>query len=173
MASKLRSLFIHKVILPRERMLEEEKEKYGRGKPGDYQLAIRPVKETRWFLLIIFIIICHIFIFIEEYSFYETVLGSFRIQYILTQTFRFSGLPILKYSLELIHSTIIFFEHTLSACDNTTAINTQTPPILLFTFTSSLVPRRNKRKNTKSQVQSSLSMPNTMWSNKLDQEPMG
>lgn len=47
MASKLRSLFIHKVILPREKMLEEEKMKYGRGKQGDYQLSIRPLKDTR------------------------------------------------------------------------------------------------------------------------------
>lgn len=31
-ASKLRSLFIHKVILPREKMLEEEKERYHRPK---------------------------------------------------------------------------------------------------------------------------------------------
>ena len=31
-ASKLRSLFIHKVILPREKMLEEEKERYYRPK---------------------------------------------------------------------------------------------------------------------------------------------
>lgn len=47
MASKLRSLFIHKVILPREKMLEQEKMKYGRSKPSDYQLSIRPLKDTR------------------------------------------------------------------------------------------------------------------------------
>lgn len=29
-------------------MLEEEKQKYGRGKQGEYQLSIRPLKDTRW-----------------------------------------------------------------------------------------------------------------------------
>ena len=31
-----------------EKMLEEEKQKYGRGKQGEYQLSIRPLKDTRW-----------------------------------------------------------------------------------------------------------------------------
>ena len=46
MASKLRSLVIHKVILPREKMLEEEKEKYLKGKKQENQLSIRPLKDT-------------------------------------------------------------------------------------------------------------------------------
>jgi hypothetical protein len=41
-ASKLRSLFIHKVILPREKMLEEEKERYTRTKVNEYELSVRP-----------------------------------------------------------------------------------------------------------------------------------
>ena len=43
-ASKLRSLFIHKVILPREKMLEEEKDKFMRSKLPQHQLSIRPLK---------------------------------------------------------------------------------------------------------------------------------
>lgn len=43
-ASKLRSLFIHKVILPRERMLEEEKERFIKAKMPEHQLSIKPYK---------------------------------------------------------------------------------------------------------------------------------
>ena len=43
-ASKLRSLFIHKVILPREKMLEEEKDKFLKSKMPEQQLSIRPLK---------------------------------------------------------------------------------------------------------------------------------
>lgn len=48
-ASKLRSLFIHKVILPRERMLDEEKEaennRFKKTKGAGNYLAIRPVEK--------------------------------------------------------------------------------------------------------------------------------
>jgi hypothetical protein len=43
-ASKLRSLFIHKVILPREKMLEEEKERYARHKVAETDLYIKSTK---------------------------------------------------------------------------------------------------------------------------------
>jgi hypothetical protein len=43
-ASKLRSLFIHKVILPREKMLEEEKERYQRHRPVESDLFIKATK---------------------------------------------------------------------------------------------------------------------------------
>ena len=42
----MRSLFIHKVILPREKMLEQEKEKYTKRKTRENQLAIKPLKGT-------------------------------------------------------------------------------------------------------------------------------
>lgn len=48
-ASKLRSLFIHKVILPREKMLDEEKEqeqsRFRRTKGMSHYLAIRPIEK--------------------------------------------------------------------------------------------------------------------------------
>ena len=43
-ASKLRSLFIHKVILPREKMLEEEKERYLKGRGVEAELFVKAHK---------------------------------------------------------------------------------------------------------------------------------